>query len=345
MPEVKQFVLTANSMIARRLSWGGSLCVITGLVALLFSGCSTFSSLGLPFSGPPHRILKSAKKISDAPGEAPLVPIELAKQPLETYRVEIGDTVFVEPVSFDATIRLPGDQVVKPDGTISIGEFGDFRADYKTITEIQSEVQAIIDAQVRNEMERAFYEELYREQQATEEFPEDDYLLDDPDRAKKMAAENQAREKEGRAALEKRISEQIRKNQIGVRLVNWNSKRIYVLGEVNAPGYFDYTGSQTVLDAIVEAGGLSSNANGHQVIVSRPTPCDSCRIVMKVCYDQVVQLGDTSTNYQLLPGDRVFVPSLSFSDHFKRACSFNKDLKCPRCSGEPQGCDLPTGCQ
>ncbi len=345
MPAAKKFVVTASSINAKRLSWGGSLCVAIGLATLWFSGCSSLSSLGLPFSPPPHRILDSAKKISDAPGEAPLVPIELAKQPLETYRVEIGDTVFVEPVSFDATIRLPGDQVVKPDGTISIGEFGDFRADYKTIAEIQSEVQAIIDSQVRSEMERVFYEELYREQQADKQSSKTDYLLDDPDREEKIAAEERAREQEGRAALEKRISEQIRKNQIGVRLVNWNSKRIYVLGEVNAPGYFDYTGSQTVLDAIVEAGGLSSGANGHQIIVSRPTPCDSCRIVMKVCYDQVVQLGDTSTNYQLLPGDRVFVPSLSFSDHVKRACSFKKDLKCPRCSAEPQGCDLPTGCQ
>ena len=29
---------------------------------------------------------------------------------------------------------------------------------------------------------------------------------------------------------------------------------------------------------------------------------------MRVCYQQIVQLGDASTNYQLQPGDRVFVP-------------------------------------
>ena len=28
-----------------------------------------------------------------------------------------------------------------------------------------------------------------------------------------------------------------------------------------------------------------------------------------VCYQQITQLGDTTTNYQLQPGDRVFVPS------------------------------------
>jgi len=67
--------------------------------------------------------------------------------------------------------------------------------------------------------------------------------------------------------------------------------------------------------------------------------------VMTVCYDQIVQLGDTTSNYQLMPGDRVFAPSLTFMEDLKQSFSCNKDERCPRCAGCQSGCDLPNGCE
>ena len=40
-----------------------------------------------------------------------------------------------------------------------------------------------------------------------------------------------------------------------------------------------------------------------------PTAPEGCRVVYPVCLQQIVQLGDTTTNYQIQPGDRIFVPS------------------------------------
>jgi protein involved in polysaccharide export with SLBB domain len=111
---------------------------------------------------------------------------------------------------------------------------------------------------------------------------------------------------------------------ISVRLVTRDSKVFYVLGEVNAPGAFQLKGRETVLDAIVAAGGLSSNASRRSIILTRPTKPDACRIVLPVCYNEIVQVGDTSTNYQLSAGDRVYVPSRSFWDDlhpFKHECA------------------------
>jgi polysaccharide export outer membrane protein len=302
------------------------------------TGCSTLSSVGLPFAGSNNRILKSAKQISQAPDQGFLIPDESNLQPLDTYLVAIGDTVFVEPVGFDASIRLPGDQVIQPDGSISIGQFGAYQANQKTVQQIELEVQSIIDSQIRSDLESEYREERFQASQLVEGFDRPELESD----SAADAEENEATlERERRIALEKRIAEKIKQNEISVRLVNWESKRIYVLGEVNSPGYFGYTGHQTVLDAILEAGGLSSKANHHQIIVSRPTPCGNERVVMKVCYDQVVQLGDTSTNYQLQPGDRVFVPALTFVDDLKQTLTFNRDAGCTRCAA----CQLPVDCQ
>jgi polysaccharide biosynthesis/export protein len=96
---------------------------------------------------------------------------------------------------------------------------------------------------------------------------------------------------------------------ISVRLASRQSTIFYVLGEVNSPGAFPLSGRETVLDGILAAGGLNDRASRRDIIVSRPTRPGDCRVVLPVCYREIVQLGDTTTNYQLMPGDRIFVPS------------------------------------
>jgi protein involved in polysaccharide export with SLBB domain len=119
---------------------------------------------------------------------------------------------------------------------------------------------------------------------------------------------------------------------INVRLNVAESAVYYVLGEVNAPGSYPLIGRETVLDGIVTAGGLSERASECQVILSRPTPPGSCRIVLPVCYDRVVQLGDTTTNYQLRPGDRIYVGTRTFCESvqfWKSGCDRCPDGACP----------------
>jgi len=127
---------------------------------------------------------------------------------------------------------------------------------------------------------------------------------------------------------------------ITVRLLARPGKVFYVLGEVNAPGAFPITGHDTVLSAITQAGGLTGKASEQNIIMSRPTAPNSCRVVYPVCYTNIVQLGDTSTNYQLQPGDRVFVSSKGLLAGLLPA-RFQK--KTPACCG-PQFSCFTGGC-
>jgi polysaccharide biosynthesis/export protein len=101
---------------------------------------------------------------------------------------------------------------------------------------------------------------------------------------------------------------------ITARLVSRAGRVFYVLGEVNAPGAFPLHGRETVLDAILAAGGLTQRAAHNNIVLSRPSHPEECRTVLPVCYDQIVQLGDTTTNYQIAPGDRVFVPGKTLAE-------------------------------
>jgi protein involved in polysaccharide export with SLBB domain len=143
-------------------------------------------------------------------------------------------------------------------------------------------------------------------------------------------------ESEVRALIEPQTKDS---GPITVRLVTRQSKVYYVLGEVNSPGAFPLSGRETVLDAITTAGGLNSRSSRHDIILSRPTKPDGCRMVFPICYNEIVQLGDTSTNYQIAAGDRIYVPTKCL---FEDMLSTSKKKVCPPC-GRPQSpCPFPS---
>lgn len=126
---------------------------------------------------------------------------------------------------------------------------------------------------------------------------------------------------------------------IMARLINRVSKVYYVLGEVNAPGSFTLQGRETVLDAILAAGGLTDRASRKNIILSRPTPPAGCRVVIPICYHEIVQLGDTSTNYQIAAGDRIYVPTRG--PHENGGLFHKKQTDCPPCGGPQSPCPIP----
>lgn len=122
---------------------------------------------------------------------------------------------------------------------------------------------------------------------------------------------------------------------INVRLVGAESAVYYVLGEVNAPGSYPLIGRETILDAILMAGGITDRASSCDIVLARPTYPNGCRVVLPVCYDNLTQLGDTSTNYQIRPGDRIYVGTR----RLKEELMFWKE-ECEHC-GCPGQCACP----
>lgn len=115
---------------------------------------------------------------------------------------------------------------------------------------------------------------------------------------------------------------------VNVQLLEANASKIYVLGAVGSPGSYDLAGRETVLDAIMKAGGLTSMASPCDIIMVRPTgPCDR-RVVQRVCYRQITQLGDVSSNYQLQPGDRIVVGQRTLCEELR---FWKQTTACPCC--------------
>ena len=130
-------------------------------------------------------------------------------------------------------------------------------------------------------------------------------------------------------AVEDQISVSSEREPINVQLVESNAAEVYILGEVGSPAAYRIDGHEHVLDAILLAGGLTSKASPCDIVLVRPTNPERCRVVLPVCYRQITQLGDVTTNYQLQPGDRIVVGSRSFHEEF---AFWKQDKGCGRCS-------------
>ena len=96
--------------------------------------------------------------------------------------------------------------------------------------------------------------------------------------------------------------------QVSVRLVNGTqSKYYYVLGTVTTQGKFPVSGNETVLDAILTAG-LRSNSIPEKAYLVRPHPAGGPDQILRIDWESIKDRGETLTNYQIFPGDRIVVP-------------------------------------
>lgn len=120
-------------------------------------------------------------------------------------------------------------------------------------------------------------------------------------------------------------------SEINVRLMAPNAALYYVLGEVNSPGFYPLIGRETVLDAILTAGGLSDRASKSNIVLTRASHPGDCRTVLPVCWNQIIQLGDSTTNYQIMPGDRIFVATEGCCEDLCTSCCGRDCKTCERC--------------
>jgi polysaccharide export outer membrane protein len=92
-----------------------------------------------------------------------------------------------------------------------------------------------------------------------------------------------------------------------------NNNRVYVFGEVETPGAYDYTGAEMRLfDAISEAGGTTIYASQRNTKVVRGDPTRP--EVISADLKSLVERGDQSQNVLLTTGDLVYVPRSGFGE-------------------------------
>lgn len=109
--------------------------------------------------------------------------------------------------------------------------------------------------------------------------------------------------------IRERLADGFLKNpQVMVFVREYNSQKIHVLGEVAKDGSFGYERGMTIIQALTNAGGLTQLAAPNKIRVTRVVDGVEQKYELPV---GEIRAGN-APNFELQPGDIVFVPEAIF---------------------------------
>jgi polysaccharide export outer membrane protein len=87
-------------------------------------------------------------------------------------------------------------------------------------------------------------------------------------------------------------------------------QQVRIVGEASEPQAIPYRANMTVLDVVIQTGGLTDFADGNNTTLVRMQ--DGALQEYRVRLDDLLEDGDISANVALLPGDILIVPETFF---------------------------------
>jgi polysaccharide export outer membrane protein len=88
------------------------------------------------------------------------------------------------------------------------------------------------------------------------------------------------------------------------------SEQIRVIGEAAQPRAINYTQHMTLLDVMIQVGGLTEFADGNNAVLVRIE--DGLQKQYEILIDELLKDGEISANVDMLPGDIIIIPEAWF---------------------------------
>lgn len=110
--------------------------------------------------------------------------------------------------------------------------------------------------------------------------------------------------------------------QVTIEIASYKGQKIFVLGEVNNPGVYQFDPPTTVLEAVSKAGGFTLDGKDNSVVLIRGGTSNP--EIKKLDLESALDKGEVSQNMCLQTGDVVFVPRTfianvdRFFSHFEK---------------------------
>jgi len=113
--------------------------------------------------------------------------------------------------------------------------------------------------------------------------------------------------------LEEQLSTYINNPRVTVSVGRFNgpfSEQVRVIGEATNPRAVNYTQHMTLLDLMIEVGGLTQFANGNNAKLVRVI--NNEQVTYDIYIEDLIKDGDIAKNVDVLPGDIVIIPEAWF---------------------------------
>jgi polysaccharide export outer membrane protein len=251
---------------------------------------------------PPHRVAPPDILLINAIRLVPRPPYRL--EPLETLLINVTDTLPNQPINGPFTISL--------EGTINLGySYGSVAIGGMTPDQVQIAVRRALGNVLKNPQVNVTLPQFRGMEQVRGEH------LVRPDGTVGLGSYGAVYVAgmtlgQAKCVVEKHLSEYFLSPQISIDVFSYNSRSYYVI--VDGAGYgqqvfkLPHTGNETVLDAISQVQGLAPMSSTKRITLARPTPCNlGCNQVLPIDWRAITEGGSTCTNYQVFPGDRIYI--------------------------------------
>ena len=295
-----------------------TLAVLACTMLVLSSGCVSFTAVFDPKpAGTPVKEAPKEGAMSALPHywlePSDVITVQgVNLVPKTPYALRTFDIIFLDVLGAFDEEPITGRYSIEPGGVVQLGTYGAVRIDGLTVKQAEQKIQNELKqpkGPLKNPVVTANLVKM------TEPEPINNIVTIGPDGHITLGSYGRVYVagltlEECRDTIELHLSKTLEHPTIAVDVYAYNTKTYYVIYQGRASQElvvpFPYTGNETVLKAIANMNGLAPN-HSKRIWVARPVPNSHKPEILPVDWIDVTAYGSTSTNYQLLPNDRVYV--------------------------------------
>lgn len=285
-----------------------------GLLALCGAGLGCAHTKAIPtVANAPHELNKTS--LPDYTIEPPdVLQIDLLHAvPKAPYHIQTLDAIGVRVANALPDAPISGVYPVGPDGTVMFGNpYGAVTVAGLTVEAARASIEKALARQLRAPVAEVVLAQTRGSQQVRGPH------LVRPDGTVGLGTYGAVRVvgltiADTKLRLEEHLAAHFEKPEVSVEVTGYNSKVYYVIYDGGGAGQqvarMPITGNETVLDAVSQLSGLPVVSDARRIWISRPAPNGCSCFTLPIDWHAITECADTRTNYQILPGDRVFVKS------------------------------------
>jgi polysaccharide export outer membrane protein len=287
-------------------------------ILALGGGCRTFSdppahpeTVGGPMNAAPHELRKTVLPayVIEPPDILSIEVIHMV--PKQPYHLQPYDSVAIQVEGTPPEAPISGVSQVMNDGTIMLGPlYGSVPAAGKTV----DEVKKLILEKLKTRLQPPYDVSITLNDSAARQRVSGPHLVGMDGTVTLGSYGNVSviglTISQAKAAIEQHLLQFYDSLEVSVEISGYNSKVYYVVTQGAGFGdgvyRFPMTGNETVLDALSQINGLRP-ASSKKIWIARPTDDPNCVERLEVNWEDITANGFARSNYQVLPGDRIFV--------------------------------------
>jgi polysaccharide biosynthesis/export protein len=290
-------------------SFRSGLIVMVLLANSALIGCATNKPI-VPADGVPRELKKSS--LPDYVIEPPdvLLVDMVSAVPKPPYRVQPLDGLALKVLEAPPDNPIMGVYSVELDGTLNLGPFyGNVTVVGKTLAEVKADLEKLLVKVIKKPtVEVTLAQGRGLQQVRGPHLVRGDGTINlGTHGTVRVVGMNMT---EAKQAIEAQLSAHFQSPEISLDIGGYNSKVYYVIFDTGGAGQpiqrFPITGNETVIDALSQVGGLMTSSDPKQIWIARPTDT-GCPTTLPVDWRAITECADSRTNYQMMPGDRLFV--------------------------------------